>query len=219
MNFTEQDINLLRNAVEATQANSATFINPLEAGSLVAAGLLEGNPAFVGTIPGTIAFRATQSGVAALPNLAPTVATAPVAWPDPATVAAAPTLAAPTCIKQPETTDIPRYETVSNFPDPVNLTRCIPNASSRVRVSAHGLHEYHNWEIDQGVAIYATTECPDPRKRFASRVSAMNKTYKDFSPPRYFKSFKLLKGQTSGSFIAKEACIVIKRIATPVVAD
>lgn len=205
---------LLQEAGNATQTNSVVYCFPNEVQGLVTEGLVEVNDGLRetredGQFTGRVAMRATQAGLAALQNQVAAASPAPAA-PAPAPVAPAPAPAAPAPV--PAATEAPAeeggatesasgYAIVDGFVPPKKQTRRVVKA------------KYPFADLENGKAFFvpATEDRPDPKKSMASTVSSANNKFKEFEPPRYFKSFAVLKGEKFGNVVAEQdGCYVVR---------
>lgn len=179
---TNEEVTLLKQVVDATNANSFVYASQAQTANLVAAGLVEGNPAVVDAA-GNMAYRATPAGITASQTPAP---------------AAASTGAATHAT----------YTVHPGFQAPAKSNRR-PGGTGRT-------YPFESMELNSYIFVPATEKRPDPKKSLASTISSANKRFKDFSPQRYFRTYRAQEGQKFGELVAPSNGAYIVRVDPPV---
>ncbi len=185
MNYTPEEIELLRQGAAASQAGQPTYGVQANLANLLAAGHVEVNPAMVDAV-GKVAFRASPAGVAhlaTLPPAPPAAAAAAAAWgADKAPVA-------------------PKAAPAAGGGFAIGSGFVVPVKGSRRPAGTGRTYPFENMELYSHIFVPATDKRPDPKKSLASTISSANKRFATFEPRRYFRTFRAVAGQTFGEGI------------------
>jgi hypothetical protein len=219
MNYSIEELALLKQTVDATLINSSIYSVPGNMHNLAQAGLVEANLAMVDPATGGYAYRATAAGIAFSQQGEAVQATAPQA----------PAGFAPVAAPVQGFSSFPVVDTPAPVP---TLVAPVPGAPAAVfsgtgfKVSGKTIrrasgaardYKFEELEIGGFVFVPATPERPNPKKSVASTVSTANKRYKDFSPRRYFVTERATAGQVfcDGAIIAPSDGVFIVRVEPP----
>ena len=236
MNLTNEDIGNLQKAVEATNNGGMVYATTVAMANLITLGLVEANPNFVDG-NGGFAHRATPAGIEHLKSLVNAPA-APVAVPaflanvvPPAAAAPAPVMAAPAAAPvvapaPPVVPAVPAAVAAAGQPtgqsDNTGNTRfqigtgfALPQKTIRRSGGTGKIYPFESLELNGFIFVPATEERQNPKKSLASTVSAANRRFADFNPPRYFRTFRASKGQVFGTVTAPADGVYIVRVEPP----
>lgn len=196
MNLNEKEIALLKETVNATNNNTVIYANSGEMVNMVALQLVEGNPQLINPANGGMAYRATPAGQVYAQNLAAAASVPPAPVPAVPAAPAAPAVAGG------------GFSVGAGFQPPAKGTR---RASNNGRT-----YPFETLELGGYIFVPATEKRPDPKKSLASTISGANKRFENFSPRRYFKTYRAAEGQVFGAVIAPSAGAYIVRVEPPV---
>lgn len=198
MSYTEQEIELLRQACDATNSRTSFYALSDAMTNLVNAGLVEGNPNLVEPGTGAIAYRARPEGLVAMQNLSAASSPSPAsntppAPPLPPSVAKIGEVAKPTA---------PNFQIGAGFTPPARNPR---------KIVGKRKYPFEDLELNGWFFVPATPERPNPKKSLASVVSGKNKEFENFMPRRYFQAYHATQGQIFGSLVApSDGCYVVR---------
>lgn len=196
-NINEQDIQLLEAVVNATNTGNALPVGDEHTQTLTAFGLIACAEGVIDPESGLKCYHATKAGADYLASLGTVVEqTAPVVENSVSSVEGA-----------EEKNTATKFETGGGFEVPAKVTR--GGGSSRT-------YPFETLELNGYIFVPATEKRPDPKKSLASTVSSANKRFEQFSPRRFFRTFRAAKGQVFGNIVAPSAGAYIVRVEPPV---
>lgn len=200
-NLNETDVALLRQTVDATNANQVVYATVEQMTNLQALNMVEGNPALVHPDnAAAFAYRARPEGLVYLQNLAAAATPA-------AAVAAAPAVAPVAAAPAHANAVSGGFAINTGFVPPARVARR-PGGNGRT-------YPFDSMELNQYIFVPATEKRPDPKKSLASTISSANARFKEFVPQRYFRTYRVTAGQKCGDFVAPTNGAVIMRVEPP----
>lgn len=197
MSFNPQEVEILAQVVDATRQGGSAYANVVVATNLVTQGLLLAHPNLMNPAnPSEVAYTATDAGVSVVDQMRGAPAAVPASAPIADQVAAAPIAS-----------QQGRLEIVNGF--------VAPEKGRRRQINAHpkrATYDFASLELGQAIFVPATEKMPNPKKSLSSSITAQNRKYREFEPPRMFKTFGAEAGQQFGEVIAPSDGAYIVRV-------
>lgn len=200
MTYNPQEIEILTRTVDATRAGQSAYANVALAAGMVAGGLLVAHGHLVN--PANLAEAAHTSTDLGNSYVDQLRGAEPVA---------APAFVAPAEAETPKAAPLrgkANLEKVTGFVPPAKITR-------RANPNATRSYDFAGLELGQAIFVPATEKRPNPKKSLGSTISAANKRFATFDPPRFFKAYGASQGQVFGTVIAPMDGAYITRIEPP----